>query len=509
MVNKNIQMKKREGNAWDNLYPISLTQNIFNNNGDSLTAILESVNEFVNTKASQTDLTTVENTVNTIFKTSIYVESFKKNAEDTSDSERVQRAVDSLTENQILHFAPILYTFKKAVLIDHSNIILNGHNAKILIEGNINAFESFSETRPVNTNISLTRLRIENFHFNGINKNGKGIAMTGIARGSNFTNLRFDNLELGLFLTGAWSFSITDCFFNNSNGGILLGDTRFGFHNGSEQTNAYTIKSSYFTQIKNSTDTARAIHSVGSGGSVLITGCTCELNNFGFEYEKTNNLNIKESYFESIAPIISTSKGYAIVLGGSDIVRDWSIKDCLFHQAVIQIKKAKNGLFDENTQSGAIGRMLVADIDTSQITGNKFVGRSKSFLFSETGGKLDFYKNSVFSGVDSINIDKPITLTNSWVTYQENVRGVLRSTLTSNGFVYLDGAVEGGTAGLTNFIGIIDENQRPQYIHHFMCSDIGGNPVGISIGLDGKIVVRTAGITSPIEIHVSYKNKLV
>lgn len=53
MVNKNIQMKKREGNSWDNLYPVTLTENTFNANGEDLNTLLDG-------KASNEDLTQVE-----------------------------------------------------------------------------------------------------------------------------------------------------------------------------------------------------------------------------------------------------------------------------------------------------------------------------------------------------------------------------------------------------------------------------------------------------------------
>lgn len=43
MVNRNIQMKKREGNDWDNLYPISLTENIYTKNGTSLDNEIENI----------------------------------------------------------------------------------------------------------------------------------------------------------------------------------------------------------------------------------------------------------------------------------------------------------------------------------------------------------------------------------------------------------------------------------------------------------------------------------
>ena len=36
MVNKNIQMKKREGNDWDNLFPVTLSTNVFNHSGETI-----------------------------------------------------------------------------------------------------------------------------------------------------------------------------------------------------------------------------------------------------------------------------------------------------------------------------------------------------------------------------------------------------------------------------------------------------------------------------------------
>lgn len=44
MTNKNIQMKKREGNEWDNLFPITLTENVFDDVGVSLKEIISLFN---------------------------------------------------------------------------------------------------------------------------------------------------------------------------------------------------------------------------------------------------------------------------------------------------------------------------------------------------------------------------------------------------------------------------------------------------------------------------------
>lgn len=43
MTNRTIQIKKRNGDSWDNLYPITLSDNVFNQNGKSVSSQLEGV----------------------------------------------------------------------------------------------------------------------------------------------------------------------------------------------------------------------------------------------------------------------------------------------------------------------------------------------------------------------------------------------------------------------------------------------------------------------------------
>lgn len=45
MVNKNIQMKKREGNDWDNLFPLTTTENVYSLEGKPLTDSLTEIEE--------------------------------------------------------------------------------------------------------------------------------------------------------------------------------------------------------------------------------------------------------------------------------------------------------------------------------------------------------------------------------------------------------------------------------------------------------------------------------
>lgn len=50
MVNKNIQMKEKDGNKWNNLFPLSLNENIFNNDGLNLNNQLKEINIKTTTK---------------------------------------------------------------------------------------------------------------------------------------------------------------------------------------------------------------------------------------------------------------------------------------------------------------------------------------------------------------------------------------------------------------------------------------------------------------------------
>lgn len=58
MANRNIQMKKRNGTAWDNLYPITLDTNVFDKDG-------KSIKDQLTDKASQEDLDFLETRFNT------------------------------------------------------------------------------------------------------------------------------------------------------------------------------------------------------------------------------------------------------------------------------------------------------------------------------------------------------------------------------------------------------------------------------------------------------------
>ena len=45
MINKNIQMKKREGDDWDNLFPVTLTENVYDKIGNSVDSEIERLDQ--------------------------------------------------------------------------------------------------------------------------------------------------------------------------------------------------------------------------------------------------------------------------------------------------------------------------------------------------------------------------------------------------------------------------------------------------------------------------------
>lgn len=74
MVNKNIQMKKREGNDWDNLFPITLTDNVYDVNGVTIENKLIQTNDHIDSVESdllvtKSDLTDTKNELNSIVET--------------------------------------------------------------------------------------------------------------------------------------------------------------------------------------------------------------------------------------------------------------------------------------------------------------------------------------------------------------------------------------------------------------------------------------------------------
>ena len=73
MAHKNIQMKKRTGAQWDNLYPITLDSNVFDTNGvplpQKLANTVDSLNDKIDEKHQEvtTQLTQVEQRLDSVY----------------------------------------------------------------------------------------------------------------------------------------------------------------------------------------------------------------------------------------------------------------------------------------------------------------------------------------------------------------------------------------------------------------------------------------------------------
>lgn len=179
MINRNIQMKKKNEDKWENLFPLSLNENIFDIDGNDLNKQMTNLSGDINTTIDTfkktinkdiTDLTNSFNTFNTKMtkdfnqykkETTNHVNSFKKNIPpnhiNSDHYSNLQEAIYA-AENGVLHIKKGTYNittpikirsnttiyaygsvFKRNANIDHmfindSNGSKGGYNANVNIE---------------------------------------------------------------------------------------------------------------------------------------------------------------------------------------------------------------------------------------------------------------------------------------------------------------------------------------------------------------------------------------
>lgn len=137
MVDKNIQMKKREGNSWNNLYPITLTENVFNNEGLPLSNelnnfksdLLNNVNTLTKSKVSEKDTLVYmfDFSLKYSSKCSLVIAGGKNILIDTGDHNHIQDAITKMNDMGIVHLDMVIISHYHS---DHSggmeNLLASG-----------------------------------------------------------------------------------------------------------------------------------------------------------------------------------------------------------------------------------------------------------------------------------------------------------------------------------------------------------------------------------------------
>lgn len=151
MVNRNIQMKKKNNDEWENLFPLSLNENIYNTEGknlndqfDQLTNdISNEFNEFKNTTTTQ--LSNMEDKLENDFNSyknqvSNQLNIFRKNVpvnHVNSDSYNTLQEAIYAAENGVLHIKKGTYLIDKPIKIK-SNTIIFAYGSTFRRNANIN-----------------------------------------------------------------------------------------------------------------------------------------------------------------------------------------------------------------------------------------------------------------------------------------------------------------------------------------------------------------------------------
>jgi len=98
MVNKNIQMKSKNGDTWDNLFPLTLEENIFNSNGIPLDNTIETIYNKMNE-----DINDLIDYVDGKSPNTVSVSDYNVDPTGNSDSlDGFKQAINDLENNQIL-----------------------------------------------------------------------------------------------------------------------------------------------------------------------------------------------------------------------------------------------------------------------------------------------------------------------------------------------------------------------------------------------------------------------
>lgn len=158
MVNRNIQMKKKNNDEWENLFPLSLNENIYNTEGknlneqfDQLTNDISNeflehekvINEFKNTTTTQ--LSNMEDKLENDFNSyknqvSNQLNIFRKNVpvnHVNSDSYNTLQEAVYAAENGVLHIKKGTYLIDKPIKIK-SNTIIFAYGSTFRRNANIN-----------------------------------------------------------------------------------------------------------------------------------------------------------------------------------------------------------------------------------------------------------------------------------------------------------------------------------------------------------------------------------
>ena len=422
MVNKNIQMKARNGNEWDNLFPLTLTENVFDNEGNNIEYMLNTFKDNITD-----DMNTLTNTLENEFD---YLNEFVVNVKKhgiigdgitdyTSDIQTLVNEIES-RGGGILFFPKGTYLLTTPLEIG-SGVHVLGVGKDTIFEGDLRQTAG-STAMFVNKGRNnsgsysgASGYKIENIALNSENQTMQGIYTD---NASDFTFQRIYGLgktkDHWFDINNSKNGIIKDCYLIHGRNSDIQIDAREGENDGLIIENIFIENKTPSSDYSNIAHAQAGIHfHRGNAHNVKINNIFMNGVDVGVYQDKgikINNISMTNFILHDVIQSIS-------MLGGNDptglhsknvTIRDWEIYSENTRYAIGFISGVDNLIIkdiyanvDNTTRfDNTKGQLPLALVDCK----NSYIGRmvlEGSYPFEE-----DIFKNVFYhSSLENITID--------------------------------------------------------------------------------------------------------
>lgn len=214
MVNKNIQMKKKNGESWDNLFPLTFDENVYDEAGKSLKAFKQEKQQQLNQEFEEIDREFNATKINAKYPPEGY-EGIKADGE-TNDAPALQTLIDNFNYIQLPKGTINIETTLKG----KSNLHIEGAYGETIITSSVPNLTLFLANRFEDPTTDFSHSSLKNMDFNGNGYGQIGFNIRGYQSKIEKVYVRHMSEP---FITGGVMMEYNDMFIiNNEKGGHLL-----------------------------------------------------------------------------------------------------------------------------------------------------------------------------------------------------------------------------------------------------------------------------------------------
>lgn len=435
------------------------------------------------------DKTTIAGTVN--------VEDFPREEGETTDTPRIQRAIDSLGQSTLgtgkLIFADKEYIIDDSITFDTRGLILEGKGLATVLKNYMDdrapVIKSWQSDRSFSP--SLRSVQIKDMTIHG-NQFANGISLSGFNYNCSIENVRFFQCKRALEISNSWGFRLDKIFVEYCENGVILGDSNVDPTLSEHVVNSMTIDESSFVYCE---DVGIECSYVKAS---LIKRCNIEKCGKGIYFNRENRITSVENCY------IEDNIGGGIVIGNplAVVPRDLTIRNNWLYELTdatnpIHIYRA-NGLTVKGNKYYKLGMqdhqnpIKIHDDDPGNISG----------LILADVTYVDVVGNDLLNSVNNI-FTKPSNYAES-TNLMNGATGTIRYWRDSSGTVHVEG--RNITCEVDVDIFTLPSTMRPQDAKTVAAITIsnGAFPIDIS-SVSGAIRLRGVSDMVNGNFQVSYR----